>query len=164
MQAVSHYPDAIYLDSLIPPIEQLHLIHYLTKNIQTRRIPLLVDEAFVQLHPGAHAVRAPTMFAVVREQAWVEFGIRGIAHRACAFGGVHIQATNAVGVGTGLHGLTQAVELAQHMHHAFAVFKCGGQGLAQCRFVLCRHLEAGHRQLNGVLLLLYQHTYGIPVQ
>ena len=52
MQAVSHYPDAIYLDSLILPIEQLHLIHYLTKNIQTRRIPLLVDEAFVQLHPG----------------------------------------------------------------------------------------------------------------
>ncbi len=52
MQAVSHYPDAIYLDSLIPPIEQLHLIHYLTKNIQTRRIPLLIDEAFVQLHPG----------------------------------------------------------------------------------------------------------------
>lgn len=52
MQAVSHYPDAVYLDSLIPPIEQLHLIHYLTKNIQTRRIPLLVDEAFVQLHPG----------------------------------------------------------------------------------------------------------------
>ncbi len=52
MQAVSHYPDIIYLDSLIPPIEQLHLIHYLSKNIQTRRIPLLVDEAFVQLHPG----------------------------------------------------------------------------------------------------------------
>ena len=52
MQAVSHYPDVIYLDSLIPPIEQLHLIHYLSKNIQTRRIPLLVDEAFVQLHPG----------------------------------------------------------------------------------------------------------------
>jgi len=30
----------------------LHLIHYLSKNIQTRRIPMLVDEAFVQLHPG----------------------------------------------------------------------------------------------------------------
>ena len=52
MQAVSLYPDIIYLDSFIPPIEQLHLIHYLSKNIQTRRIPLLVDEAFVQLHPG----------------------------------------------------------------------------------------------------------------
>ncbi len=52
MQAVSHYPDVIYLDSLIPPIEQLHLIHYLSKNIQTRRIPLLVDQAFIQLHPG----------------------------------------------------------------------------------------------------------------
>lgn len=52
MQAVSHFPDLIYLDSLIPPIEQLHLIHYLSKNIQTRRIPLLVDEAFVHLHPG----------------------------------------------------------------------------------------------------------------
>ena len=52
MQAVSLYPDIIYLDSFIPPIEQLHLIHYLSKNIQTRRIPMLVDEAFVQLHPG----------------------------------------------------------------------------------------------------------------
>lgn len=52
MQAVSLYPDLIYLDSFIPPIEQLHLIHYLSKNIQTRRIPLIVDEAFVQLHPG----------------------------------------------------------------------------------------------------------------
>lgn len=52
MQAVSLYPDVIYLDSFIPPIEQLHLIHYLSKNIQTRRIPLMVDEAFVQLHPG----------------------------------------------------------------------------------------------------------------
>ena len=52
MQAVSLYPDVIYLDSLIPPVEQLHLIHYLSKNIQTRRIPMLVDEAFVQLHPG----------------------------------------------------------------------------------------------------------------
>lgn len=52
MQAVSLYPDVIYLDSLIPPVEQLHLIHYLSKNIQTRRIPLLLDESFVQLHPG----------------------------------------------------------------------------------------------------------------
>jgi hypothetical protein len=52
MQAVSLYPDIIYLDSFIPPIEQLHLIHYLSKNIQTRRIPMLIDEAFVQLHPG----------------------------------------------------------------------------------------------------------------
>jgi excisionase family DNA binding protein len=52
MQAVSLYPDIIYLDSFIPPIEQLHLIYYLSKNIQTRRIPMLVDEAFVQLHPG----------------------------------------------------------------------------------------------------------------
>jgi hypothetical protein len=51
MQAVTLYPDFIYLDSFKPPVEQLHLIHYLSKNIQTRRIPMLVDKALVQLHP-----------------------------------------------------------------------------------------------------------------
>ena len=52
MQAVSSAPDLIYLDAFIPPVEQVHIIHYLSKNELTQRIPILVDEGFAQLHPG----------------------------------------------------------------------------------------------------------------
>jgi excisionase family DNA binding protein len=52
MKAVSIAPDLIYLDALIPPVEQVHLIHYLSKNKDTQRIPILVDEGFIKLHPG----------------------------------------------------------------------------------------------------------------
>ncbi|MEY3840069.1 MAG: hypothetical protein RIR08_802 [Pseudomonadota bacterium] len=75
MQAVSLYPDVIYLDSLIPPVEQLHLIHYLSKNIQTRRIPMLVDEAFVQLHPGG-ARYGPRKYSTTKAS-----GVRGANHQ-----------------------------------------------------------------------------------
>lgn len=52
MKAVSIAPDVIFLDALIPPVEQVHLIHYLSKNKDTQRIPILVDEGFIKLHPG----------------------------------------------------------------------------------------------------------------
>jgi hypothetical protein len=52
MKAVSISPDLIFLDALIPPVEQVHLIHYLSKNKDTQRIPILVDEGFIKLHPG----------------------------------------------------------------------------------------------------------------
>ena len=52
MKAVSIAPDLIFLDALIPTIEQVHLIHYLSKNKDTQRIPILVDEGFLKLHPG----------------------------------------------------------------------------------------------------------------
>ena len=52
MQAVELTPDIIYIDALISPVEQVHLIHYLSKNATTRRIPLLIDEGFLGLHPG----------------------------------------------------------------------------------------------------------------
>ena len=52
MKAVSIAPDLIFLDALIPPVEQVHLIHYLSKNRDTQRIPILVDEGFIRLHPG----------------------------------------------------------------------------------------------------------------
>jgi excisionase family DNA binding protein len=52
MKAVSIAPDLIFLDALIPPVEQVHLIHYLSKNNDTQRIPILVDEGFIKLHPG----------------------------------------------------------------------------------------------------------------
>jgi len=52
MKAVSIAPDLIFLDALIPPVEQVHLIHYLSKTKDTQRIPILVDEGFIELHPG----------------------------------------------------------------------------------------------------------------
>jgi len=56
MKAVSISPDLIFLDALIPPVEQVHLIHYLSKNKDTQRIPILVDEGFIKLHPGVVAL------------------------------------------------------------------------------------------------------------
>ena len=56
MKAVSIVPDLIFLDALIPPVEQVHLIHYLSKNRDTQRIPILVDEGFIKLHPGVVAL------------------------------------------------------------------------------------------------------------
>ena len=44
MKAVCIAPDLIFLDTLIPPVEQVHLIHYLSKNKDTQHIPILVDE------------------------------------------------------------------------------------------------------------------------
>jgi len=52
MKSVSLSPDLIFLDALIPPVEQVHLIHYLSKNKDTQRTPILVDEGFIKLHPG----------------------------------------------------------------------------------------------------------------
>ncbi|WP_071466711.1 helix-turn-helix domain-containing protein [Polynucleobacter asymbioticus] len=52
MKTVSIAPDLIFLDALIPPVEQVHIIHYLSKNKDTQRIPILVDEGFIKLHPG----------------------------------------------------------------------------------------------------------------
>jgi len=56
MKAVSIAPDLIFLDALIPPVEQVHLIHYLSKNRDTQHIPILVDEGFIKLHPGVIAL------------------------------------------------------------------------------------------------------------
>ena len=56
MKTVSIAPDLIFLDALIPPVEQVHLIHYLSKNKDTQRIPILVDEDFIKLHPGVMAL------------------------------------------------------------------------------------------------------------
>lgn len=56
MKAVSLAPNLIFLDALIPPVEQVHLIHYLSNNKDTQRIPILVDEGFIKLHPGVVAL------------------------------------------------------------------------------------------------------------
>ena len=104
--------------------------------VVTHRVVQHLALVLVELHACTHAVGAPAVFAVVREQAWVQLGIRGVAHRAGALGGVHIQAANAVGVRAGFHRLTQAVQLAQHMDHAFTVLERRRQRLAQRGFVL----------------------------
>ena len=39
MKAVSLSPDLIFLDTHIPPIEQVHLLNYLNKNKDTKSIP-----------------------------------------------------------------------------------------------------------------------------
>jgi excisionase family DNA binding protein len=51
MQSVSLAPDVIYVDWQIPPVEQVHLLHYLYKNIHTRHISVLVEAEFLKLHP-----------------------------------------------------------------------------------------------------------------
>lgn len=74
MKAVSIAPDVIFLDALIPPVEQVHLIHYLSKNKDTQRIPILVDEGFIKLHPGVvsladenHGGRTPLTESIKEE-------------------------------------------------------------------------------------------------
>lgn len=51
MFAVSLAPDIMYLDHALAPIEQVHILHYLTKNKNTRNIPILVEEEFLKMHP-----------------------------------------------------------------------------------------------------------------
>ena len=58
MQAVEINPDIIYIDALISPVEQVHLIHYLSKNTKTSKIPILAEERFISLHPGVIGMAA----------------------------------------------------------------------------------------------------------
>ncbi|MEO0047889.1 MAG: hypothetical protein RLZZ410_848 [Pseudomonadota bacterium] len=51
MQSVSLAPDVIYLDSGISPVEQVHLLHYLSRNTHTKNIPILVESTFLKIHP-----------------------------------------------------------------------------------------------------------------
>jgi excisionase family DNA binding protein len=51
MQSVSLAPDVIYLDPGISPVEQVHLLHYLSRNTHTKNIPILVESAFLKIHP-----------------------------------------------------------------------------------------------------------------
>jgi len=53
MACVECCPDVIYIDALISPVEQIHLLHYLSKRSSTNRIPILLDEGFMATQPGA---------------------------------------------------------------------------------------------------------------
>lgn len=64
MKIVSIAPDLIYLDALLPPVEQVHLIHYLSKNQDTQSIPILVDQGFIKLHPGVLGIEEANTIGV----------------------------------------------------------------------------------------------------
>ena len=102
--------------------------------------------------PGAHAVRAPAVFAVVAEQARVQLRVRGGTHRAGTPGGKRQQAANVCRRQTVGHGGSQAIQRCQHMNHALAMLECRLQGLAQRSFIGGVDQHVGHRQLDGVLL------------
>ena len=51
MQAVSLSPDIIYIDPKLPPVEQVHLLHYLNKHVHTQNIPILVESEFIKKNP-----------------------------------------------------------------------------------------------------------------
>ena len=51
MQAVSLSPDIIYIDPKLPPVEQVHLLHYLNKHVHTKNIPVLVEAEFIKKNP-----------------------------------------------------------------------------------------------------------------
>ncbi len=105
-----------------------------------------------QAHAGADTVRAPAMFAVVREQPRIELDITGAADRAGSLGGEHLQLPIASCRGARQHGFTQPGQVAQHMHHALAMLERTREHLAQQRLVLRRDVQADHRQLDGVFL------------
>ena len=105
-----------------------------------------------EFEAGAHAVGAPAVFAVVREQARVELGIAGGAHRASAQSREHLQLANALAVAALRQLLLQATQLAEHMHHAFAQLKGAGERGAQFGLLVGLHWQACHGQFNGVFL------------
>ena len=90
------------------------------------RLALLLGQA----HTGAHTVRAPAVFAVVRKKARIELRVAGAADRAGTFGGKHLQLAHGGGWRAGQHRGTQTGQVAQHMHHAFAMHQRTGQQLA----------------------------------
>lgn len=53
MACVGIQPDIVYIDALISPVEQIHLLHYLSRSASTNKIPLLIDEGFIATQPGA---------------------------------------------------------------------------------------------------------------
>ncbi|OIQ69001.1 hypothetical protein GALL_494010 [mine drainage metagenome] len=109
---------------------------------------------------GADAIGAPAVLAVVAEQPRVELGVRGGTLRAGPQCGKHAQTTDP-GRGAGrLHRLRQAIQITEHVQHAFAMLQGQRQVQSQCRLVVRRDIQAEHRQLNGVLLEAVQTREG----
>ena len=105
-----------------------------------------------QRHTGAHAVRAPAVFAVVGKQPRVQLGIRSRAHRAGALGRKHLQLANAGCRLTRSHSLAQTTDITQNIHHTFAMGQRIGQRLAQGGLVGRCDIQTGHRELDVVFL------------
>ena len=118
----------------------------------THRIVQRLALLFAQAHAGAHAVAAPAVLAVVREQTRVELGVAGAANRTGALGREALQGSD-VGRRTALqHGGAQVAQATEHLHHALAVHQRAGERLAQSRLVVRPQVQARHRQLDAVLL------------
>ena len=115
---------------------------------------VVIDLALVlgQLHARAHAVGAPAMLAVVREQPRIELGIAGGADRAGALRGERLQRADPGRALAAGHGRAQIANAAEHMHHALAQLQRLGQMQAQLAFIARRDFEAGHGQVDAVLL------------
>ena len=105
-----------------------------------------------ELDAGANAVRAPAVLAVVAEQSRIEFRVGGRANRTRAHAGERRQSPDAHRRNPRQHGLAQATQFDEHMHHALAKLQRAGQRLAQQSLVLGPDVQTGHRQLDRVLL------------
>ncbi|EDT04028.1 hypothetical protein BamIOP4010DRAFT_2429 [Burkholderia ambifaria IOP40-10] len=99
----------------------------------------------------ADAGRAPAMLAVVREHPRIEFRIARAAHRARPLDRQHLDLADARGRMIVLHRVVQPVERREQVHHALAEFERLVEHPPQFGFVVRRHDDIGHRQLDRVL-------------
>ena len=115
------------------------------------RVVIHLALVFGQLDAGAHAIGAPSVLAVVREQTRIKLRIRRGADRASTQRGEHLQAANVRGGCACRHGFLQACQIAEHMDNAFAVLQRLRQAGTQGGFVAGMDIQADHRQFDGVL-------------
>ena len=113
-----------------------------------KHLALLLSQA----HAGADTVRAPAVLAVVGEQTWIQLGITGAAYRAGTFGGKNAEPAHTRRGRAGQHVRLQFAQFAQYMHHPLAMHQRLRQCGAQLGFVVRRHIQTEHRQLDRVLL------------
>src|SRR5690606_3765017 len=99
-----------------------------------------VFNAARHLQAGAEAARAPAVFGVVREQAWVWLGETRAAARAGALG---------------REGYRLGAEAAEdrHLDHTLAVFERSLQQFAQACLFFGLHRQRANRQVDGVLFV-----------
>ncbi len=94
-----------------------------------RRTPL--RWSFLSCTPVPTQSGHQPVLAVVAEQARVQLGIAGGAHRAGALGGEGLHAAHATAVATRPQRGGHSVDAVQHLHHALAQLQRLGQVLAQ---------------------------------
>lgn len=80
MACVGIQPDIVYIDALISPVEQIHLLHYLSRNSSTNKIPLLIDEGFIATQPGAIRMAAENTGILKPHRKYSEIECLGETH------------------------------------------------------------------------------------